>query len=134
MISPRTFVSPLARATFKPHIVRVPANQRLVSIRANIAVMSAISDAIIKDHRELEQYYNEVINSDDVDHQTRYGNQFTWELARHSVAEELLVYPAMERYMGSEGHEHAEKDRQEHHRVSAAPISNMLRTMLKNHR
>jgi len=79
--------------------------------------MSTISDVIIKDHRELERYYNEVINSKSVDHQTRYGNQFTWELARHSVAEELIVYPAMEKYMGEEGHGHAEKDRKEHHRV-----------------
>lgn len=79
--------------------------------------MSTISDVIIKDHRELESYYNEVINSDDVDHKTRFGNQFTWELARHSVAEELLIYPAMEKYIGKEGHEHAEKDRQQHHQV-----------------
>lgn len=79
--------------------------------------MSTISDAITKDHRELEKCYNEVINSDDVDHKTRYGNQFTWELARHSVAEELLVYPAMEKYIGKEGHDHAEKDRKQHHQV-----------------
>lgn len=79
--------------------------------------MSTISDVIIKDHRELESYYNEIINSDDVDHKTRFGNQFTWELARHSVAEELLIYPAMEKYIGKEGHAHAEKDRQQHHQV-----------------
>ncbi|KAI5462810.1 HHE domain-containing protein [Mariannaea sp. PMI_226] len=80
--------------------------------------MSSISDAITKDHRELEQYYNEVINSHDMDHQERFGNQFTWELARHSVGEELIVYPAFEKYMGSKGHEMAESDRKEHHKVS----------------
>ncbi len=80
--------------------------------------MSTISEVITADHRELEKCYNEVINSDDVDHKTRYGNQFTWELARHSVAEELLVYPAMEKYIGGkEGHDHAEKDRKQHHQV-----------------
>jgi len=79
--------------------------------------MSTISDAIIKDHRELEQYYNEVTNSSDNEHQQRFGNQFTWELARHSVAEELIVYPAFERHMGQEGHNLAEHDRKEHHRV-----------------
>jgi len=80
--------------------------------------MSTISDAIIKDHRELETYYNEVVNNpDDIDHITRYGNQFTWELARHSVAEELLIYPAFEKYMGNDGHEKAEHDRKEHHQV-----------------
>ncbi|KAJ4130556.1 hypothetical protein NW754_009608 [Fusarium falciforme] len=79
--------------------------------------MSSVSDAIIKDHRELEQYYNEVINSADHDHQQRFGNQFVWELARHSIGEELVVYPAMERYMGTKGKEMAEHDRQEHHQV-----------------
>jgi hypothetical protein len=53
--------------------------------------MSTISDAITKDHRELEQYYNEITNSSDLDHQERYGNQFTWELARHSVSLFLVM-------------------------------------------
>ncbi|PNP37834.1 hypothetical protein TGAMA5MH_10319 [Trichoderma gamsii] len=77
--------------------------------------MSTISDAITKDHREIEQYYNEVINNpNDHDHQTRYGNQFVWELARHSVGEELVVYPAMEKYLGQKGKDMAESDRKEH--------------------
>jgi hemerythrin superfamily protein len=80
--------------------------------------MSSISDAIVKDHRELEQYYKEVVNSADLDHQERFGNQFIWELARHSVGEELVVYPAFEKYLGSKGNEMAEDDRKEHHRVS----------------
>lgn len=94
--------------------------------------MSTISEAIIKDHRELESYYNEVINSDDVDHKTRFGNQFTWELARHSVAEELLVYPAMEKYIGKEGHAHAEKDRQQHHQVSLLIFAQISTCMITN--
>lgn len=82
--------------------------------------MSTISDAITKDHREIEQYYNEVINNpNDHDHQTRYGNQFVWELARHSVGEELVVYPAMEKYLGQKGKDMAESDRKEHAVVSA---------------
>jgi hemerythrin superfamily protein len=79
--------------------------------------MATISAAITKDHRELEEYYNEVVNSNDHDHQTRFGNQFTWELARHSVGEELVVYPAFEKYLGDKGTAMAESDRQEHHRV-----------------
>jgi iron-sulfur cluster repair protein YtfE (RIC family) len=84
---------------------------------AAAAAMSTISDAIKKDHRELEQYYNEVVNSSDPDHQQRFGNQFTWELARHSVGEELIVYPAMERYLGDKGRNMAEDDRAAHHIV-----------------
>jgi len=78
---------------------------------------TTISEAITKDHRELDQYYSEVVNSSDPDHQQRFGNQFTWELARHSVAEELIVYPAFERHMGAKGQAMAEDDRKQHHRV-----------------
>lgn len=118
MSIPRLFASSITRAASRPHITRVVVNNnKFATGRIRIAAMSTISEVITKDHRELEQYYNEVINSDDVDHQTRFGNQFTWELARHSVAEELLVYPAMEKYVGKEGHEHAEKDSKQHHQV-----------------
>ena len=81
--------------------------------------MSTISEAITQDHRELEKYYNEVVNSSDHDHQERFGNQFVWELARHSIGEELIVYPAFEKYIGKEGKEKADKDREEHHKVRA---------------
>jgi len=79
--------------------------------------MTTISDAIVKDHRELEQCYNEVIGSNDHDHQERFGNQFVWELARHSVGEELVVYPAIEKHLGEKGKQIAEEDRKEHHQV-----------------
>ena len=61
--------------------------------------MRTITDAVTEDHRELEEYYQNMVKSTDTDTQTRYQNQFTWELARHSVAEELVVYPAMEKYL-----------------------------------
>ena len=69
-------------------------------------------------HRELEEYYNEVVNSkNDQDRQQRFGNQFVWELARHSVGEELVLYPAMEQRLGAKGKEMADSDRKEHHSV-----------------
>lgn len=92
-----------------------PYGQRLVG--SKLAPMSTISEALKKDHREIEDYYKEVINSTDDDHQQRFGNQFTWELARHSVGEELVVYPAFEKHLGAKGKEMAEADRKEHHRV-----------------
>ena len=61
--------------------------------------MRTITDAVTEDHRELEEYYQTIVKSTDTDTQTRYQNQLTWELARHSVAEELVVYPAMEKYL-----------------------------------
>jgi len=116
MLASRTFAATVVRTTIRPQVI-LPANIRLASVRARIATMSTVSDAIIKDHRELQNYYNEVVNSSDPDHQTRYGNEFTWELARHSIAEELIVYPAFEKYLGPEGKQIAESDRKEHHKV-----------------
>ncbi|RYN27850.1 hypothetical protein AA0112_g7690 [Alternaria arborescens] len=116
MFAPRAIVSPLTRAAFRPQTIRVAARPAYFRIQA--AFNSTISEAITHDHRELKTYYNEIVdNPDDIDHVTRYGNQFTWELARHSVAEELLVYPAMEKYMGEKGKQHAESDRKQHHEV-----------------
>jgi hemerythrin superfamily protein len=122
MFAARNFVAPVARASFRPQVVQGPVNAQLASLRARIATMSTVSDPIIHDHKELNQYYNEVINNpNDHDHQERYGNQFTWELARHSIAEELVVYPAFEKYLGEEGKKMAESDRKQHHEVSAGP-------------
>jgi hemerythrin superfamily protein len=113
MFPARVITSPQLRVVLKNRPVYY--TQHL--LKSTLA-MASISDAITKDHRELKDYYNEVVNSTDLDHQERYGNQFTWELARHSVGEELIVYPAFEKYLGSKGKEMAEDDRKEHHRVS----------------
>ncbi|KAJ4374723.1 hypothetical protein N0V83_001798 [Neocucurbitaria cava] len=119
MFAPRAFLTPIARAAVRPHALRVPLNNsRLASVRTQIASASTVTDAITEDHRELEKYYNEIVNNPtDVDHIERFGNQFRWELARHSVAEELLIYPAMEKYMGEKGKQNADRDREQHHRV-----------------
>lgn len=78
--------------------------------------MIRVSDAIKRDHRELEDYYNNILDSTSDDDKTRWQNQFTWELARHSVGEELVVYPAMEKCL-VDGKELADKDRKEHQKV-----------------
>lgn len=77
-----------------------------------------ILESIKEDHREITSCGEHILQSNDADEQTRAQNMFTWELARHTVAEELVVYPAMERYLGGGwGREVAEKDRQEHQKV-----------------
>lgn len=79
--------------------------------------MVRISEAIKDDHRKLESCYNIIVNSEDEDERTRFQNQFTWELARHSVAEELVLFPAMEK-LRSDGKEKLDDDRREHSAVS----------------
>ncbi|KAJ5773783.1 hypothetical protein N7457_008679 [Penicillium paradoxum] len=75
--------------------------------------MVRVSEAIKDDHRKLESYYNIIVNSDDEDEQTRFQNQFTWELARHAVAEELVVFPAIEKHVPG-GKAKTDDDRREH--------------------
>ncbi|KAL9130376.1 MAG: hypothetical protein Q9217_001434 [Psora testacea] len=112
--NPRAFHIFTTRAIVAPTFNRTS----LAALSARTATMTTLSDAITKDHRELEDYYNTIMKAtDDKDTQTRYQNQFTWELARHSIGEELVVYPAMEKYMGADGKTKAEKDRQEHQSV-----------------
>lgn len=55
-----------------------------------------ISDLIKHDHNELKTYKDNILKATTDDEKARWQNQFTWELARHSIAEELVVYPAME--------------------------------------
>lgn len=82
--------------------------------------MSKISDEIKTDHRELRGWYDKIVNPANEDEQVRAQNQFAWELARHSVGEELVVYPAMEQHV-SGGKELADRDRQEHQVVCLTP-------------
>jgi hypothetical protein len=125
MSSLRTVTTPAFRIAFRPQIYRFAPASTFISTNyptrpysvTSAAMAARVSDAILKDHRELKHYYDEVINSSDLDHQKRFGNQFTWELARHSVGEELVVYPAFEKYLGAEGKAMAEHDREEHHKV-----------------
>ncbi|KAI0442520.1 hypothetical protein F4803DRAFT_518712 [Xylaria telfairii] len=73
-----------------------------------------VSEAIREDHKQLKDYYNRVVNSRDSDEQERFGNAFIWELARHSIAEEIVVYLAFERDIQNNGQVIADKDRAQH--------------------
>ncbi|KAI1779351.1 hypothetical protein F4818DRAFT_404255 [Hypoxylon cercidicola] len=73
----------------------------------------SISSVIRQDHREIEEHYNKIVNSSDPDTQRRYQNAFVWELTRHAIAEELVVYPSIETGV-NDGKIMADKDRAEH--------------------
>lgn len=79
-----------------------------------------ISQAIQQDHDEIQDYYNRIVNSKDPDQQRRFQNAFVWELARHSIAKEIVVYPVLEQAVG-DGKQRADRDRAEHQRVLAIP-------------
>ncbi|KAI5777022.1 hypothetical protein EDC01DRAFT_624495 [Geopyxis carbonaria] len=79
-----------------------------------------ISDALATDHRELEAYYSKMLDTSttgDLETRQRYQNQFSWLLAKHVVGEEIVVYPAYEKYLGALGHATAVEERASHQRT-----------------
>lgn len=81
--------------------------------------MHRITDAICNDHREIQSYYDLIINAEDDDEQTRFQNQFTWELARHVVGEALVLYPALEAQLPDAN---TREDRQQQRIVSVSRL------------
>lgn len=72
-----------------------------------------ILDAIKHEHRELQTHIHKILISTSADEQTRYQNQLTWELARHMIGEELVVYPALVKHVKN-GQAIANEGRSEH--------------------
>jgi len=94
------------------------------TIRRNVLTtrlaMSTISDAIKRDHKEINECADNIRAAKDDDSKARWQNQFTWELARHSIGEELVVYPAFVKHLGAKGQDMADKDREQHQSVKEA--------------
>jgi len=75
-------------------------------------------EAVKEDHDEMYEYYDNYVKaSGDADAQERWSNQLRWEIARHAVGEEIVVYPLMEEKLGSEGKQLADNDRADHQYV-----------------
>ncbi|KAJ2935380.1 hypothetical protein H1R20_g1714, partial [Candolleomyces eurysporus] len=75
------------------------------------ALMAAVAD----DHQEMYEYYDQYVkNAGKPDAQQRWANQLFWEIARHAVGEEIIIYPLMEKHLGSKGLELADQDREDH--------------------
>lgn len=116
-----TPIRTLRSTTNTPFIINAAIISQRSSFQQPTAAMSTmgstISDVVMRDHRELNEAYQQILDAPDDDGRVRWQNQFTWELARHSIGEELVVYPAMEKHLGAEGKVMADKDRGEHQPV-----------------
>ncbi|KAK8132349.1 hypothetical protein PG999_000522 [Apiospora kogelbergensis] len=75
-----------------------------------------ISDAVKNDHRQIEAYYTRMASSDDPVYMEEWQNAFVWKLSRHSIAEEIVLYPALERSV-EKGNYIASQDRHEHYKL-----------------
>lgn len=61
-----------------------------------------------------EYYENYNKAQGNADAQARWARQLTWEIARHAVGEEIVVYPLMESLLGEKGLKLADHDREDH--------------------
>src|SRR5215212_308069 len=78
-----------------------------------------VIEVLEHDHREVEQMFTELESlrgASTEEEQARrkdLADQVTIELVRHSVAEEVLVYPQVDKKVGPEEAEHARKEHAE---------------------
>ena len=63
----------------------------------------------------MYEYYDEYKRATgNRDAQERWSRQLIWEVARHAVGEEIVVYPLMEEKLGKRGKELTDQDRADH--------------------
>lgn len=111
----------LERPILSTSITLIKGNIKMASAASGSSATrtSSISDTIKHDHVALRNGYNKILGTTDLDEKRRWQNQFTWDLARHAVGEELVVYPALEKAL-ADGKRVADRDREEHQTVPAA--------------
>ncbi|OQV20316.1 putative hemerythrin-like protein [Hypsibius exemplaris] len=75
-------------------------------------------EQILDDHLEIRAFCKEIQkHRDNPKEAIKWFHQLTWEVARHSVAEELVLYPLMEQELGSWGKQMADDSRADHQRT-----------------
>jgi len=77
---------------------------------------SKLTNALIEDHNTARSIYTKIQGNASKQQTEEFTNQLIWAIARHSAAEEVVVYPLYEKYLEN-GVAHAEESRKEHHVV-----------------
>lgn len=68
-----------------------------------------IDQQVVEDHTEVRHCYQQFKDTGEM----QFYNQLVFELCRHSVAEELILYPLLDS-LGNEGKQLADEARQDH--------------------
>jgi len=90
----------------------------LISKSTKMNSKSSITATVLKDHADVKNAYQKYLSArGNIAEREYWANYFRWELTRHCVAEELVLYPAFEEYLGSEGKKMADEDRADHQEV-----------------
>ncbi|CAM6044868.1 unnamed protein product [Sphagnum compactum] len=99
------------------HEIRERATSRCMA--SQVTTSPDLIDEIIHDHREFEEFYSnykKAHQAGDEKEAEKWFNQLVWELSRHTVGEELVVYPLLDA-LGPKGKEMADKDRADHTKI-----------------
>lgn len=81
-----------------------------------VQVGADIIDKVKQDHKELEESYSnykKYHKEGNDDEANKWFNQFVWEVSRHAVTEELVLYPLIA-LQGEKGQQLADKSRADH--------------------
>jgi hemerythrin superfamily protein len=75
-----------------------------------------IEELIVADHKDIMSFYHEFDKTSKEEDALKWLRQFIWELARHSIAEELILYPV---YKGKipQGESYWNKSMEEHRKI-----------------
>ncbi|KAG2006898.1 hypothetical protein CC2G_014637 [Coprinopsis cinerea AmutBmut pab1-1] len=83
---------------------------------------------IASEHQEVYALFDSYIgNAGNPEVQKTMADQLCWQIARHSAAEELLIYPLFERFLGEDGKKLADTDRSDHQLVKQS-LFNLSKT------
>lgn len=72
-----------------------------------------VIDLLMSEHREVESLLDQIAQTEQQPNARDIADQVIAMLIKHSVAEEMYVYPAMEEYL-EDGKQEVEHDKQEH--------------------
>ncbi|XP_055332480.1 uncharacterized protein LOC129584353 isoform X2 [Paramacrobiotus metropolitanus] len=77
--------------------------------------MGDVIQRVLDDHSEIKHAYERLqqLQGEEAD---KWFNQLIWSIAKHSAAEELIVYPMLDK-LGGRGKALAEKSRQDHQKT-----------------
>lgn len=109
--------SPLSAGTSTSPYSAGSSKQETSVISDVTTSQQSISETIKDDHKRINESYEEILKATDPKTRRQWQNQFIWELARHSVAEELVLYRQFEKKLGAHGKQMADTDRNEHQKV-----------------
>lgn len=79
----------------------------------NSTTSSDVTVILTTDHREMVELLAQIHETTDLERRRDLADAATAEVMRHAVAEEMYVYPAMEKYVPG-GTEEVEHDKKEH--------------------